>query len=156
MSVFVLTNVFDFIYRLRGLSPRWIERFVDRGSYIHRWMPLRKWEASFFPHDHDAWTLSTSSGQINSRTRPAGDVRSFGYPRTYPPQRPSTTAGAGRPVQPGTPPGERTRRRGQPTETGPEGPQAGPDWSFQERWGSGFATHLCTFEQIWISYFQKK
>lgn len=128
-----LTNVFNFIHRLRGLSLCSVQHFVVCCSYIHCWMPLRKWEA--FSYD----TTLGLCGHLaaNPENAPTGDVRSFRYPRTHPAQRAAAAARTGRAVQPGTPPGQRPRRGGQPPETRTEGAQAGSDWSIQERWVTG-------------------
>lgn len=92
----VLTKAFHFIRRLRGLCLRDFQRFVVFCPYIHRWMPLRKWEA--VRHDATLGTVRTSSGQpgegtfwrctarqgSQSSSRPAG-------PRGSPAQPASTT-----------------------------------------------------------------
>lgn len=55
-----LTNVFNFIHRQRGLYLCSVQHLVVC-SYIHWWMPLRKWEALFIRNN--AWTVRTSSGR---------------------------------------------------------------------------------------------
>ena len=99
------------------------------------WMPLRKWGA--FPLDSTLGAVRTSSGR-SAEGASLGDVRSFRYPGAHPAQRAAAAARPGGPVQPGTPAGERPRRRGQPAETRTEGTQAGSDRSDQERWAERY------------------